>query len=93
MSSVIKIGQSDYSEENIIDNWAEEYAKRELEKHKNNSTLDHPDGCVTLDKLGDDVKDKMDNVSETIDSLLLSCNTADAQIRVIKNKEKSNKTI
>ena len=85
MNSVIKIGQSDYSEENIIDNWAEEYAKRELEKHKNNSALDHPDGCVTLDKLGNDVKDKMDNVSETIDSLLLSCNTADAQIRVIKN--------
>ena len=85
MSSVIKIGQSDYSEENIIDNWAEEYAKRELEKHKNNSSLDHPDGCVTLDKLGNDVKDKMDNVSETMDSLLLSCNTADAQIRVIKN--------
>ena len=85
MSSVIKIGQSDYSEENIIDNWAGEYAKRELENHKNNSALDHPDGCVTLDKLGDDVKDKMDNVSETIDSLLVSCNTADAQIRVIKN--------
>ena len=85
MSSVIKIGQSDYSEDNIIDNWAEEYAKRELEKHKNNSSLDHPDGCVTLDKLGNDVKDKMDNVSETIDSLLVSCNTADAQIRVIKN--------
>ena len=85
MSSVIKIGQSDYSEDNIIDNWAEEYAKRELEIHKNNSALDHPDGCVTLNKLGDDVKDKMDNVSETIDSLLVSCNTADAQIRVIKN--------
>ena len=85
MSSVIKIGQSDYSEENIIDNWAGEYAKRELENHKNNPALDHPDGCVTLDKLGDDVKDKMDNVSETIDSLLVSCNTADAQIRVIKN--------
>lgn len=57
-------------------NWTKEYAKREIEHHKSNKILDHPDesvttkklatGCVTKEKLADELVAGIDDTRESV---------------------------
>lgn len=51
-------------------NWTKEYAKREIERHKTNKILDHPDESVTTKKLAKEcvTKEKLESeISELIE--------------------------
>lgn len=60
-------------------NWTKEYAKREIERHKNSSVMDHPDesvttkklapGCVTKEKLEPQVSEKIEKNESNITRL------------------------
>ncbi|MCC8170144.1 MAG: pyocin knob domain-containing protein [Oscillospiraceae bacterium] len=59
-------------------NWAAEYAKRELRKHREAVPIDHPDesvttakladGSVTYDKLGEDVQNELTELENEINT-------------------------
>lgn len=65
MGSVINITPQSYSEYQNVENWGGEYAKREIEKHKNSEVIDHPDGSITEDKLSTEISKK---ISDAINS-------------------------
>ena len=47
-------GVRDSTEERVTKNWAVEYAKREMSKHRTSVTIDHPDKSVTTSKIADE---------------------------------------
>lgn len=53
-----------YSEQEKELNWAAAHAKREIEKHKNESPIDHPDRSVTRNKLSDELNDTINKIPE-----------------------------
>lgn len=66
-TSIVKSnGVRDSTEERVIQNWAAEYAKHELTKHREAVPIDHADGSVTREKLADEIRDEMDGFSERI---------------------------
>ena len=69
--SIINTNGADYAEEQLIDNWAAEYAKRTITEHRTASPLDHPDGSVTTAKLGAGAvtAEKLGNSAVTADKL------------------------
>lgn len=46
-------GVRDSTEKKVTQNWAVEYAKREMSKHRTTVTIDHPDKSVTTSKIAD----------------------------------------
>lgn len=70
---------TEYSgESGIKDNWAANYAKKTIEKHKSASPIDHPDGSVTREKIksGAVSADKLSD--DVIASIVAAQNTADS---------------
>ena len=66
----IKINGSFFGEENQIENnYALEYLKRNLTEHKEKSPLDHPDGSVTEEKLSPKVVERMTKHESDIQEL------------------------
>ena len=68
----IKTNLTSYSEhrpeDGVKDNWAAAFAKREVEEHKTAPVLDHPDGCVTAEKLSDEVKEHIEQAFRMAES-------------------------
>ena len=52
MSIIITDGTG-YAEKELLDNWAAEYAKRELNKHREEYIIDHPDNSISGEKIID----------------------------------------
>lgn len=52
MSIIITDGTG-YAEKELLDNWAAEYAKRELNKHREAAIIDHPDNSISGEKIID----------------------------------------
>ena len=62
-------------------NWTKEYAKREIERHKNSSVMDHPDesvttkklaqGCVTKEKLDSEISELIEHNKDDVTSLAI----------------------
>ena len=70
-------------EDGVKDNWAAEYAKREVDKHREAEVLDHPDGSVTKNKLSPDVREtiadakgKSETAKETADNAKVMAQSA-----------------
>lgn len=76
MGSIINVTSSSYAEETAAENWAGEYIKRELERHKAEEVLDHPDGCVTEKKLSGEVVEKITNAQMLANNALAEAQSA-----------------
>lgn len=91
MSSVIKINSDSYNEIAAVEdrNWAAAYAKREIQRHKEAATLDHPDGSVTEAKLSAALREKITDGSEQtkkdIAELKTQAATAEENIKEVTN--------
>ena len=57
--STIEINGNYFGEKQKQENYAAEFLKRELNEHKNRFVLDHPDGCVTEEKLSAELRDTL----------------------------------
>ena len=84
MGSVINITPRSYSEQEVAENWAGEFAKRTVEQHKTSPVLDHPDGSVTEDKLSGGVKEMISKATETAHIATETANTAKATAQSAK---------
>lgn len=82
-------------EDGVKDNWAAEYAKREVDKHREAEVLDHPDGSVTENKLSPDVREtiadakgKSETAKETADNAKVMAHSAKASADIaVKESE------
>jgi hypothetical protein len=78
--SILKVNPESYSEvhseDSIQNNWAAEYAKREIDNHRDTAVLDHPDGSVTEDKLSDEVKGIISKAEKDANTAVNTANTA-----------------
>lgn len=63
-------------EDGVKDNWAAEYAKREVDKHREAEVLDHPDGSVTPEKLSDGLRARISEAYETAQTASETASTA-----------------
>ena len=76
----IKTNLTSYSEHHpekgVKDNWAAEYAKREVDNHREAEVLDHPDGCVTVEKLSDGVREMISEAVGVVQSVTETANNA-----------------
>lgn len=86
MESVINITPQSYIEQAVAENWAGEFAKNIMEKHKTSPVLDHPDGSVTEDKLSQSVKEM---ISETAEEAHTATETANAAKAVAQSAKAS----
>ena len=68
MSSLINVTPESYTEEIVVENWASEYAKKSICEHKEAEVLDHPNGCVTAEKLSDDLREIISYATEISDT-------------------------
>ena len=79
MSSLINITPADYTEDSIVENWAGEYAEKSIREHKQAEVIDHPDGCVTSEKLSEEVREIISYSAETAE---LAKSTADRSVAI-----------
>lgn len=64
--SKIKVGQNAYTEYETTKNWSKKYAEREIEKHREASSLDHADGSVEMKHLSQTVVDLIGKPSKEV---------------------------
>lgn len=69
IGTVIKINGDSYSEEEIVNNWAAEYAKRKIAEHKDATIIDHPDGSITQEKLSESIRNALEKIPERVSEL------------------------